>query len=304
MKNDPVQIALAQLDSATPAELEKALSSKWNLVIAKAARMAAESPSPLAAGALAKALQRLLARGAELDKGCTAMVAIARALVALECDDPELFRRGMRHVQMEPVWGGSEDTAAELRSTCCLGLANTHDPNRLRDLVPLLADAAWPARAGAARAIAVVGSEAAALLLRLKAILGDQPEVLSECLNGLILIERAEALPLVMSIANSRDVETSETALLALGTCRRPDALELLLKAYESARDPERAGCILLALSSSRLDEAFEFLLDVVRNGPSGRAGLAAKALAIHRGDARLHEAVRAAQQARGGVAD
>ena len=30
--------------------------------------------------------------------------------------------RGLRHIQMEPVWGGQADSAATLRGTCALAL--------------------------------------------------------------------------------------------------------------------------------------------------------------------------------------
>jgi len=70
---------------------------------------------------LVTAFDRLLACGAELDKGCVALSATARALFTVGCDDYELFLKGMRHVHMEPVWGGSVDTAAELRGMCAMG---------------------------------------------------------------------------------------------------------------------------------------------------------------------------------------
>ena len=154
---------------------------------------AAKTPAELAAE-----FNRILSKGPKADKGCVALTRAARALVDTDYDDADLFRRGMKHVQMEPVWGGREDVAAELRAVCGMGLANTHDPNALRDLVDLLTDREWIARAGAARAIAAMGSEAAALLLRLKILLGDkETEVLSDCMLGLIDIEGARAFPLI-----------------------------------------------------------------------------------------------------------
>ena len=54
------------------------------------------------------------------------MIAIARALFALDYDGEGLYLAGMRHVQMEPGWGGSSDTAVELRGMCAMGLASTN----------------------------------------------------------------------------------------------------------------------------------------------------------------------------------
>ncbi len=138
----------------------------------------------------------------------------------------------MRHVQMEPVWGGSVDTAAELRAICAMGLANTRYPGKLRALVDLLADREWQARAGAVRALAVAGSEAALLLLRFKALSGDhEPEVIADCFTGLLSAEGADAVPFVASFADSKDKDVKHAAILALGASRRADAIEWMMSA-------------------------------------------------------------------------
>ncbi|MDE3197649.1 MAG: hypothetical protein KGN84_14970, partial [Acidobacteriota bacterium] len=55
---------------------------------------------------LAAEFNRLLPKGAKADKGCVALTRMARALVEADYDDADLYRRGIGHVQMEPVWGG------------------------------------------------------------------------------------------------------------------------------------------------------------------------------------------------------
>src|SRR5215831_14069069 len=118
MKNDPIVAAIEELDGVDAnahegrARIEKALESKSNLVAAKAAKIADETRVGDLVPKLAAAFDRFLQKG---DKGCAALNALARALVNLDYEDDELFRRGMKHVQMEPVYGGSEDVAAELR---------------------------------------------------------------------------------------------------------------------------------------------------------------------------------------------
>src|SRR6516164_8318020 len=120
MKNDPIETALARLDEIDPldpagrADLSKALSAKFNLVIAKAARIAGEACVTQVKDDLAAAFQRLLPRGAAADKRCAALTAIARALYALDYDDPELYRAGMKHFQLEASFGPPVDTAADL----------------------------------------------------------------------------------------------------------------------------------------------------------------------------------------------
>ena len=299
MKNDPIEAALARLDEIRAhakegrKDLAKALAAKSNLVAAKAARIIGEALAADLTGDLVAAFDRFLSRGPAGDKACAATTAIARALVKLDYDEADLFRRGMKHVQMEGTWGGSEDRAAELRSVCATGLANTHDPHKLRDLVELLADREWQARAGAVRAIAAVGSDSSALLLRYKALIGDrEPEVLSDCLTGLIEIEGATALPLAGALANAHEPEVREAAILALGASRRADAIELLQDKFGATADPDTKKCILLALASSRTEPAIGFLLDLIRNGGASTANLAVAAMSIHRADERLQEAI------------
>ena len=235
------------------------------------------------------------------------MIAIARALFNLDYDGADLFLSGMRHVQMEPVWGGSFDTAAELRAVCAMGLANTTYPDKLRELVDLLVDREWQARAGAVRAIAVVGSEAALLLLRFKALSGDkETEVLADCFSGLLSVEGAEAVPLVASFADSKDRKSREAAILALGASRRADAIEWLKERFRRhSPDMETRKCILLSLATSRMEAAIEFLLGLIREGSPQISEFAVSAMEINRGDgqiqARIENRLRAASNNSGG---
>jgi hypothetical protein len=290
MKNDPIEGAIARLDtldahsSEGKQQLRKALESKYSLVAAKAARIAGDALVLELAEPLASTLARFLAKP-ETDKGCLASTALARALVNLDRDDADLYRRGMKHVQMEGAWGGSIDVAAEFRAVCAMGLANSRDPRKLQPMVELLADREWPARAGALKAIAVVGSEAASLLLRYKALLGDpEPDVLSECLAGLLSVDGAEALPLVGRIAESRDRDTSEAAVMALGASRRADAVEWLKARFARVADAEAKKILILALASARTETAIDFLLELVRTASLPTATIAASALGAGEG--------------------
>jgi HEAT repeat protein len=298
MKNDPIERAMAALDGVNPAnpegrqQLRKALESKYSLVVGKATRIAGDNLVLELAGPLASAFARLLARP-ETDKGCQALTSIARSLVQLDHDDADLFRRGMKHVQMEGTWGGSVDVAAEFRAICAMGLANSRDHRKLQPMVELLADREWPARAGAIRAIATVGSESAALLLRYKALLGDpEPDVVSDCLAGLLSVDGAEALPLVGRIAESRDRDTSEPAILALGASRRPDAVEWLKTRFGNVADSDSKKCIILALASARTEAAMDFLLEIVRSASPVIASAAISAMG-------MSDAVRKAAETR-----
>jgi hypothetical protein len=304
MRNDPIVSALARLDEIPPdtpdgkAEFTKALAAKSNLVVAKAARLAGNAHWADLAPAMESAFDRMITKGAALDKGCAAMIAIARALITMEHDAPELFLRGMRYIQMEGSYGPPIDTAAELREVCAMGLANSTWPHKLREMIPLLADSEWQVRAGAIRAIAVVGGEPATLLLRLKMITGDrEPEVMSECFGAVLELEGGEGVRVVAQAASSGIPEFREAAILALGASRRPDAVDWLKEKFQTTVDREGRRAILLALSTSRAEAAIDFLLELMRSGTGSAPTQAEEALKIHARDeqlrARMDEAIR-----------
>jgi HEAT repeat protein len=307
MKNDPIQAALAALDDVelrTPDGLKhfsKALAGKSNLVAAKAARIAGEAQWTELIDDLVKAFDRFLKRGMETDKGCRALTAIARALYALDYDGADLYLAGMRHVQQEPVWGGTSDTAVELRAICATGLVSTNYRYKLRELVGLLVDPEWQARAGAVRALATAGSEAAALLLRFKAHIGDkEPDVMADCFSGLLAVEGTDALPLVTSFADGRAKEVREAAILALGESRRSEAVEWLKEKFARSADGETQQAVLLALATSRTEPAVEFLLGVIRSGSEQASAMAVSAMGVNMGDRRIQEEVDKALKHRG----
>lgn len=304
MKNDPIVSALARLDEIpldTPegkAEFTKALAAKSNLVVAKAARLAGNAHCAELAPVMESAFDRMITKGAAMDKACAAMIAIARALIALEHDAPELYLRGTRYVQMEGSYGPPIDTATELREVCAMGLANSTWPHKLRDMIPLLADGEWKVRAGVIRAIAVVGGEPASLLLRFKMITGDnEPEVMSECFGAILELEGSEGVRLVAQAASSGNPKFREAAILALGASRRPDAVDWLKEKFQSTVDREGRRAVLLALSTSRVEAAINFLLELMRSGTGSAPAQAEEALRIHARDeklrARMDEAIR-----------
>src|SRR5271165_3361284 len=191
---------VAALDSLRqqPAEsraepLRKALGAKNNFIAAKAADLVREFALADLIPELLAAFDRFLENAEKSDPQCWAKNAISRALAALEYQEPEVFLRGMKHIQMEPVWGGRSDTAGTLRATCALALVQcraVREPELLAHLVDLWADKDKTVRVEVARAIEQVGSNSAALLLRLRAALGgDEPELMGACYAGVLRIE-------------------------------------------------------------------------------------------------------------------
>jgi HEAT repeat protein len=295
MKNDPIEAALAQLDDIplrTPAgraAFTKALAAKSNLIVAKAARLIGNAQWIEFNPEMVTAFSRMIAKGAAIDKACAAMIAIARALVQSDFDAPDMYLQGIHHVQMEASYGPAIDTAAELREVCAMGLANSTYPHKLRELVPLLVDKEWRVRAGAIRAIGVIGTDAASLLLRFKMLSGDKDaEVMSDCFMAILTLEGAEGVPLVARFAESENPEVREAAILAIGASRRADAVEWLIAKFAQTADKPGRKCILLALSTSRVEAAVAFLLETVRNATPATSTLAVDALSIHARDQQL----------------
>ena len=200
--------------------LAKALTDRVNLMVAKAAKIAGERKLGGLAPDLLRAFDRLLGNGAQRDPQCWGKNAIAQALVDLEYRESALFVRGAEHVQMEPVWGGQEDTATTLRGICVLALAACSDMPRgdvLRMLVDAAADRSDPVRVDAVRALAHVAGEEGALLLRLKARVGDAtPQVTGQVFDGLLALEREGAVAFVASFLKHRDEVTRAEAALSL----------------------------------------------------------------------------------------
>ncbi len=299
-KPDPTAEALAALagahdqpPDARRALLRKHLANRSNWVVAKAAKIAGEVRDEELAADLAAAFHRLMADPVKLDKGCTALTEIAAALYSLDHHDPELLLAGIRHVQMEGSFGTPADAAIQLRAHCAMGLAQTRHPDASYELVKLLADPEPGARAGAARAIGTLPSEAGALLLRFKALSGDRDsEVLAECFAGLLAVDAERSLEFVAGFADDGDEEVAEAAILAIGASRTPPAVEWLKQRWERTVHGPIRKTLLLALATARIEPAIEYLLKLVAEENPRTAVEVMSALRIYKHDERVRRAV------------
>jgi hypothetical protein len=264
--------------------IHKALSDRVNLVVAKAANLAAELNIMEAVPDLLRAFDRLFEDPAKRDQQCWGKNAVAKALKEMEYRESAPYLRGAVHIQMEPVWGGQEDTAGPLRGICLLALPACADIDRqevLRHLVNGLTEHAIPVRADSARALAEMRGDDCALLLRLKARTGDaDPSVTGQVLECLLAIERAPALPFVKGFLDAGD-SVAEEAALAIGGSRIAAGVDLLLDAWKTARGAEFREAILRALSISRHDPAIEFLQNLAAEGRPQDAAAARAALEL-----------------------
>jgi HEAT repeat protein len=249
--------------------LRKALDHRNNFVVAKAADLARESGLTDLTPDLLKAFDRFFENPEKSDPQCWAKNAISRTLAAFEVQNPEVFLSGMRHIQLEAVWGGRSDTAGTLRATCALALIQcrrlTND-ELLAHLIDLFADTEKTVRAEMARAIEQVGSPSASLLLRLRATLAhDEPEVLGACYSGILRLEGISAIPWVGRFLITGGDAAGEAALAIAGT-HSPQAFVVLEKALDTASDPWFRSVLLSAIALTRQDTAMEFLLELVKS--------------------------------------
>jgi HEAT repeats len=277
---------------AATAALRKALADRIGLVIAKAAKVAAELNARELLPDLVEAFDRMLEKPVERDPQCWAKNAIAKALTSMDHRESAVYLWGARHVQMEPVWGGQEDTATTLRGICLLGLVTCSDVRReavFRVLVDGLADPARDVRAEAARAVAELGGDEAPLLLRLKARTGDRElPVVGQVFDCLLQIEGAGAVPFLGDFLRHGSEDMRSEAALALGSSRLPEAVEALEAAWEATRDPDLRYTVARAISAARQERGFAFLLHVVKNGRAAEAQIALEALTLHRESAEI----------------
>lgn len=275
------------------AALRRAMNDGSGPVVASAATIIGDAALDELYPLLAPAFERLVAGGAEADKGCRAKFAIADALVRNEVEAADVFLTGITLVQREPVWGGSVDTAASLRGTCGLGLAMLDHPDAPDLLAGLLADPEAKARAFAGAALGNLGRVESVPLLRFKCLVGDEAgEVLQECFASLLSLRWSASLTFVAGFLDARVDTTAEAALLALGTAKRDEVFPVLRDFADRAR-PALLRSALLAVGLLRSAEATKLLLGVVDEGPLPAAAHALGALAIQRHDEDLVSQVR-----------
>ena len=111
-----------QPEESRTQHLRKALAAKNNFIVAKAADLVRDFNLIALTPDLVTAYERFFENPEKSDPQCWAKNAISKTLATFEYQEPDAFLRGMRHVQLEPTYGGLSDSAATLRSTCAFGL--------------------------------------------------------------------------------------------------------------------------------------------------------------------------------------
>ena len=300
------RIAAAEALRHAPAAPELAkrvrtgLADRSSLVVAAVAKVARELRLQELEPELLAALDRAYGDPPEeADPQCHAKLALLEALDALGHDDGETFLRAVRHVQMEPVWGGRQDSAPRVRIWAVNALARIGHLDLFRAVADLLADPSHEVRGAAARLAGELGGERAVLLLRLRLqVVDEEPENLGDYAAGLLAADGLRALPLVVPLLGGRNPAHAAGAALALGGSRLAEALAPLLAALDRPLlDDEVRRTVVTAIALLRSEASAEALLHLLAEGRPEEARTAAENFHLYRDRpmlvARAQEAVR-----------
>jgi hypothetical protein len=252
--------------------LRKSLTHRNNFLVAKAAKLVADAELFALLPDVLAAYDRFFIEAEKSDPQCWAKNALSKTLVKLEHRTKDAFLRGMRHHQLEGTWGGVSDTAGALRGTCTHALVDcpgVSDAELLTALLEPLTDTDKTVRIEAARAIAQVGGVSAALILRLRALLGpaagddSEPEVLGAVYSALLSLEGERAIALVAINLEAGDDLAAEAAF-ALADLRTPEALAALIGRLRAGANSWFGSVLLSAIALTRLPAAFDYLIAII----------------------------------------
>ncbi len=275
--------------------LENLLSSKHNLVVARAADAAADLERHELVPVLVREFDRFLVDPLVTDKTCQAKIAIAGALIRLGGGDAVLLK-AVKHVQREASGGDAIDTAAELRAAAAVALAERRHPRALDVAAELLADIEPHARQGAIRALQALPSEGAAALLKFKVLIGDrEDEVVADAIKGMLVTD-PETLSLATPFLSDRPRLASMTAF-SIAEARPPRAFEALRDAYQERDEDAFRAAVIASLGLLRDERCFDLFLEVIAAASDdvALAALAGAAAFVRDGKARERLAKAAA---------
>jgi HEAT repeat protein len=253
--------ALRNTPEEAPALVKKALADRNNYLVSRAARVAGELHLVEMAPLMLAAFDRFMKDPAKTDPQCWAKNEIAKALKDLGHNDADVYLRGSRHVQMEPVWGGQVDTAGKLRGSCLLALIDCRvdDVTLLNLLADALADPLKEVRVDAALALSHAGIPESCAVLRLKAKLGDpELEVTGQCLASLLALSPRDGVPFAAKFLDSEDDELTLEAASALAQCHDEAVLGVLKAFWKRKLAPEVRNGLRMILKASRYKDEFE----------------------------------------------
>lgn len=274
------------------AQLRQIIGSPYGVAVAQAAKIVGKAEITELTPEIVQAFDRFLVNPGQTDPNCLAKDSLAEALYRMGRCEEIVFLKGIRHVQMEPVFGGRVDTAPKLRGTCALGLVRMSYPEIFLELADLLADPEPQARIGAARGLAYTSNPNQAIpLLRLRARLEDRADVLAEYCVALLNLS-SSTIDFVTQFLYVPQAEMQEMTALVLGESRLPEAFDVLRIWWKKTVQRDLRRTALLSIAMLRSDEAIDFLLSLLAEAAQADVKDTLAALAPYQQDTGLWQRI------------
>lgn len=270
-------------DAALRATLRTALRKRASPIAARAAALIQRRRLDGFIDDLLFAFDRFLKDPVKRDPSCAAKRAILEALDQLDHDDPALFARAARVVQLEPAWGPPVDTAVPVRSRAALALGRIYFPDAALYLSALICDPAPAVQRAAIEAIRHRGDRSGAGLLWMRIQWQpEEPELLvqSEAMVAFVQLAPDYAVPLLATALEAREPEDRELVAYALAESRAPQALQALMAWWERTVLSNERQVIIDVIAAHRTEPAHRFLRELVADGSTHDARSAIRALA------------------------
>jgi HEAT repeat protein len=253
--------------------LNALLAHRDHLVVARAAACAARHRLATLVDAIAASWDRCALDGATVDKTCAAKKAIVKALDALAFDDSSWFAQATTCVQMEPVYGGSVDTGAEVRRAAIAALGRFPWYAVSHVLVRRLGDAEASVRMAAIDRIASFSGREPELIVLTKTIAGDAlDEVMGACFRALLGIDTTGHLGFVAGYLTHESETVQTEAAFAIAESRHESAFAILSDAWETGSTQGMRASLLPAISILRNEQSADFLRNQLNDRRFGNA--------------------------------
>jgi len=267
-------------------------------LVARALEKLAQKPGAVTEDLLADLFETHRRGGAQTDPGCEIKLACIRILARLESDRVAPFLAATRHVQPEPVYGGKEDTAAELRGQAFAALVSLGYRDVHYVAVERLVDPEPETRRLVVAAMALLDSERAELLLRFKLASGDpDPGVLGSCFSSLMKLAPEKTMPLALASLSDANPAIADAAAIAIGESHHPDAFAALKRHWDADPHPLQRERLILPIALIRDEASRDLLLAELEAGNKRLARSLFAALGIYSNDASLCARLKAIVQ-------
>jgi HEAT repeat protein len=284
------------LENSDIKEIEKAVKSKSNIIVAKAAQVIKKHALFDMIPLLLTAINKFYVDAKKTDKGCFAKIEITDALNSLEYNNEDFYLKGLHYTQPEPKWGGEIDTAAKLRGYCAFALARTNYTDIHFELAELLMDHESTARVYAAKALDYIGGERSELLLRMRILCPDNNiNNYGEYFSALISIEPQRSLAFVSKYLDNWSDPLFEEAAFAIGSSRLSEAFEILKECLIRPLLTPQRKIIIVALTLLRTDQSIEYLISLIEQADSMTFSILTETLDVYSEQKEIMDKINAA---------